>query len=91
MPHEIIHSIEISSYSQVASLILKMQLEDLDASGSYAQVPFPRCNLILQDYTSHFLKMIPHVSRKMRGYFFRKAKTKYFRGDIFLDVETCRR
>ena len=31
------------------------------------------------------------VSRKMRGYFFRKAKIKYFRGDIFLDVEICRR
>ena len=31
------------------------------------------------------------VSRKMRGYFFRKTKTKYSRGDIFLDVETCRR
>ena len=23
--------------------------------------------------------------------FFRKSKTKYFRGDIFLDVEICRR
>ena len=34
---------------------------------------------------------VNNVSRKMRGYFFRKAKTKYFRGDIFLDVETCRR
>ena len=38
-----------SSYSQVAFLILKMQLEDLDAYRSYAQVPFPTCNLILQD------------------------------------------
>ena len=40
---------DCSSYSQVAFLILKMQLEDFDASRSYAQVPFPRCNLIFQD------------------------------------------
>ena len=38
-----------SSYSPVASIILKVQPEDLDASRLYGHVPFPICNLIFQD------------------------------------------